>query len=162
MSEPFVHLGSWLLWGFVGTVVLTVVTELAHGLRLSRMSMPYLLGTLFASDRDRAEVIGTIVHLLNGLAFAFLYIAAFHVMGGATWWRGALLAVLHAAVVLTVVLRLLPAVHPRMAREEQEPTDVRRLEPPGFLGLNYGYRTPLVIVAAHLVYGTVLGAFYTE
>lgn len=31
------------------------------------------------------------------------------------------------------------------------------LEPPGLLALNYGYQTPLVAVAAHLLYGTLLG-----
>ena len=30
----------------------------------------------------------------------------------------------------------------------------------GFLGLNYGRRTPISVLLAHLVYGTVLGAFY--
>jgi hypothetical protein len=34
------------------------------------------------------------------------------------------------------------------------------LQPPGFLALNYGRRTPLVTVAAHLLYGAILGAFY--
>jgi hypothetical protein len=31
------------------------------------------------------------------------------------------------------------------------------LEPPGLLALNYGVQTPAVAVAAHLVYGIVLG-----
>ena len=33
-------------------------------------------------------------------------------------------------------------------------------EPPGFLPLNYGLRTPAVALAAHLVFGGVLGAMY--
>jgi hypothetical protein len=40
------------------------------------------------------------------------------------------------------------------------PQPTRQLEPPGFLGLNYGYGTPLVTLVAHLMYGTMLGAFY--
>ena len=36
----------------------------------------------------------------------------------------------------------------------------RQLEPPGFLALNYGARTPVSVVVAHLVFGIVLGAFY--
>jgi hypothetical protein len=161
-SEPFIHWQSWLLWGVIGTLVLTVVTESANGLRMTRMSMPYLLGTMFTPQRDRARLVGAGVHLLNGLLFAFLYIAAFHATGGATWWKGLLLGALHAAMVVTVVMRLMPALHPRMASEQQEPTIVRHLEPPGFLGLNYGVQTPMTIVIAHLVYGLTLGAFYTE
>jgi len=28
------------------------------------------------------------------------------------------------------------------------------------LALNYGYRTPLSVVLAHMAYGAILGAFY--
>ena len=47
-----------------------------------------------------------------------------------------------------------------MASEEQAPPPTRQLEPPGFLALNYGRRTPLSVIIAHLVYGGILGAFY--
>jgi hypothetical protein len=53
----------------------------------------------------------------------------------------------------------LPALHPRMANEQRGPTPTRQLEPPGFLALNYGYRTPLSVVLAHVLYGAVLGLF---
>lgn len=33
------------------------------------------------------------------------------------------------------------------------------LEPPAFLGANYGARTSIVAIAAHILYGAVLGAF---
>jgi hypothetical protein len=33
------------------------------------------------------------------------------------------------------------------------------LEPPGFLLLNYGVRTPLVTLLAHLAYGALVGGF---
>jgi hypothetical protein len=55
---------------------------------------------------------------------------------------------------------LVPGLHPRMASEEQGPSVTRQLEPPGFLALNYGVRTPLTALAAHLVFGAILGAFY--
>ncbi|MGZ3457893.1 MAG: hypothetical protein ACXU86_05230 [Archangium sp.] len=59
-----------------------------------------------------------------------------------------------------MVLPVLPAVHPRMASESQGPTEVRLLEPPGFLGLHYGPRTPLTTLVAHLAFGVLLGALY--
>jgi hypothetical protein len=34
------------------------------------------------------------------------------------------------------------------------------LQPPGFLALNYGKRTPLVTVVAHIVYGAIVAAAY--
>jgi hypothetical protein len=33
------------------------------------------------------------------------------------------------------------------------------LESPGFLMLNYGRSTPLVTLAAHIAYGTIVGGF---
>jgi hypothetical protein len=33
------------------------------------------------------------------------------------------------------------------------------LEPPGFLMLNYGRRTPIVSVLAHVAYGAIVGGF---
>lgn len=52
---------------------------------------------------------------------------------------------------------LLPSFHPRMASEQHGPRPTRQFEPPGFLARNYGVRTPLATVVAHLIYGTILG-----
>jgi len=60
-----------------------------------------------------------------------------------------------------MALPVLPALHPRMANEQYGPTVVRQLEPPGFLGLHYGIRTPISVLAAHAIFGAILGAFYT-
>jgi hypothetical protein len=47
-----------------------------------------------------------------------------------------------------------------MASEQRGPEPTRQLEPPGFMALNYGRRTPLLTLLAHLVYGAIIGAFY--
>jgi hypothetical protein len=47
-----------------------------------------------------------------------------------------------------------------MASEQQGPTVARQLEPPGFLALNYGVRTPIAVFVSHAVFGIILGAFY--
>lgn len=151
---------DWALWGFVGTVVLTIVMAGAQGLGLTRMSVPYLLGTMITPDRDRAHALGALVHLVNGWLFSLIYVAAFHAWGAASWWRGAGIGAVHATFVLVVAMPLLPGMHPRMAREEEAPDRTPLLEPPGFLGLNYGLRTPLLVVVAHLLFGAVLGALY--
>lgn len=153
--------GSWLLWSFVATLALTTVMAGSQGLRLTRMSIPYMLGAMFTPSRDRAKLTGFGVHVLNGWLFSLLYVAAFHAWGRATWWAGAAIGFAHAAFVLTVGMRLLPGLHPRMASEQQGPTVMRQLEPPGFLALNYGYQTPVSVLIAHLVYGVILGSFYS-
>ena len=152
--------GGALLWGFVGTVVLTGLMSASQGLGLSRMSLPYMLGTLFTADRDKAKLVGFGVHLVNGWLFAFLYAAAFESWRRASWWRGFLIGLVHGSFVLLTGMSLLPGLHPRMASGQHGPTPTRQLEPPGFLALNYGRRTPLSVLLAHLVYGSILGAFY--
>jgi hypothetical protein len=152
---------SWLLWGFAATVLLTALMEGSQGLRLTRMSLPYLLGTMFTPDRDRARLYGVGVHLVNGWLFSLVYVAAFHVSGWYTAWFGALVGLVHGAFVLVVGMPALPGLHPRMASEHQGPTVVRGLEPPGFLARNYGGRTPVSVLVAHVLFGAVLGFCYT-
>jgi uncharacterized membrane protein YagU involved in acid resistance len=155
------NLGGWLLWSFVATLALTSVMAGSQGLRLTRMNLPYMLGSLFTPNRDRAKVIGFGVHLVNGWIFSLVYVAAFQSLGRANWWIGSAIGLFQAIFVLTVLMSVLPSFHPRMATEEKGPTVTRQLEPPGFLALNYGYQTPVSVVVAHLIYGAILGAFYT-
>jgi hypothetical protein len=154
------NLGSAILWGFVATIVLTTLMSAAHALRVTRMSIPFLLGTVFTADRGRARLIGFMVHLMNGWAFAFVYALAFESWGRATVSLGAGIGLVHALFVLVVVMPLMPGMHPRMASEEHGPEPTRQLQPPGVLALNYGYRTPIAALVAHVAYGAVLGAFY--
>jgi hypothetical protein len=44
-----------------------------------------------------------------------------------------------------------------MASEYDEASSTKQLEPPGFMGLNYGYRTPLTTLVGQALYGAVLG-----
>ncbi|HEX5164763.1 MAG TPA: hypothetical protein VFV93_05150 [Thermomicrobiales bacterium] len=50
--------GSALLWGFVGTIFLTGIMASSQGAHLTRMSLPFMLGTIFTRDRDRARLVG--------------------------------------------------------------------------------------------------------
>jgi hypothetical protein len=153
--------GSWLLWGFVGTVVLTALMAGSQGLGQSRINLPYLLGTMFTPNRDRAKLFGILIHFVNGWLFSLLYVAAFHAWGMSSWWLGALIGLVHASFVLAVGMPAMPSLHPRMANEQYGPTVVRQLEPPGFLGLHYGVRTPVSVVLAHAVFGAIIGGFYS-
>ena len=151
---------SSLLAGFVGTVLLTTLEAGAQQLHMTRMSIPYLLGTAFTPLRDRAKVIGFFVHLVNGQLFALLYVAVFDAMHEVSILRGAVMGVVHAAVVLLVVVPLLPSMHPRVATLEQGPTEMRQIEPPGPFALHYGVTTPLMVVVAHALFGAVIGWLY--
>lgn len=149
-----------LLWGFVATVFLTTIMAAGQGLALSRMSIPYMLGTLFTPDHRRAIVVGFVLHFINGWIFALFYALIFESIGQAGWLLGATIALVQALFLLVTVMPLFPSFHPRMASEHRGPEPTRALEPPGFLALNYGRGTPLLTIVAHLVYGSIIGNFY--
>jgi hypothetical protein len=70
-----------LAGGFVGTLVLTTLLRAGSELRLTRIDLPFLLGTAFTDNRARAKAIGDLLHFVNGLAFALLYYAIFRAIG---------------------------------------------------------------------------------
>jgi hypothetical protein len=152
--------GPLLLWGLFATGLLTVVLATSQGMGWTRVSLPYILGTILTPRRGLAMGLGMGMHLASGMAFAVLYALVFEAWGEAGLVRGALLGLFHGSFMLTVVMQTLPAVHPRMVGRHAGPTPTRQLEPPGFLALNYGHTTPLVSMLAHVVYGAALGAFY--
>ena len=96
------NIASILLWGFVATAVLTLMMSASQGMGLTRISMPFLLGTMITPNRDRAMVLGTAVHFINGWLFAILYALAFESWHRATWWLGTAIGLVHASFVLVV------------------------------------------------------------
>jgi uncharacterized membrane protein YagU involved in acid resistance len=151
---------SWLLSGFVATLALTTLLATTQGLGLTRMNLPYLIGTFFTPKREKAKIYGFVVHLFNGWIFSILYVLIFEARHLANWWFGALLGLAHAFFVLTVGMSLMPGLHPRMASEQHGPNANRQLEPPGFMALNYGIQTPASVFVAHAAFGAILGALY--
>jgi hypothetical protein len=148
-----------VLWGLIATLGMTSILEASRGLGLSRLSLPFLIGTFFTGRRRRAIVLGFIIYAIGGWMFAFIYFLFFASVGIYTWWFGALAGLVHGLFLLTCALPLLPFVHPRMASEYHSASAIRQLEPPGFLALSYGYHTPLSTLIALIVYGAALGGF---
>jgi len=155
-----VDLPSILLWGFAATTVLTTILRACQALGLTRMDLPLILGLIVTRDRDRAKVYGFFVHQLNGWVFSLIYAAFFEALGLAAWWIGGAIGVVHGLFILVVGLPVIPGLHPRMADESRGPVPTRELEPPGFMAINYGRRTPVVTIIAHFVFGIILGVFY--
>jgi hypothetical protein len=149
-----------LVGGLAGTLVLTTMLRAASELGLTRMDIPFLLGTAVTDDRIKAKAAGYALHFVFGLLFALAYWAIFAVVDQAGILLGALLGFLHALFAATALVNvLLPVVHPRMGTGFDAAGSAPLLEPPGFLLLNYGRQTPLVTVIAHIVYGAIVGGF---
>ncbi|MFI7482316.1 hypothetical protein ACH9EU_07845 [Kocuria sp. M1R5S2] len=148
---------GWALFGLLATGALTLTMIAAQMAGLTRLDIPLVLGTVVTEDPDRARAVGGVLHLIAGQGFALGYAGTFALLQQASWWLGGLLGLLHGAVALTLILPLLPGVHPRMASHRAGPASRAVLEPPGLLALNYGFQTPVVALVAHLAYGILLG-----
>lgn len=149
-----------LAGGFVGTLVLTTMLRAATEFRLTRIDLPFLLGTIVTTDRLRAKAIGYVLHFGFGFLFALGYLWIFASLGRSGWLLGAVLGVLHGLFAGTALVNvLLPVVHPRMGTPFTAAGSTPLLEPPGFLMLNYGRSTPLVVLVAHAAYGAIVGGF---
>ena len=149
-----------LAGGFVGTLVLTTALRTANELGLTRIDLPFLLGTALTGHRGRAKAIGYLLHLVAGEMFAVIYYAIFSAIDTSGWLLGALLGLLHGIVSATALVNiLLPAVHPRMGSTLSAADSHPLLEPPGFLLRNYGRGTPIATLLAHVAYGAIVGGF---
>jgi hypothetical protein len=148
------------VWALIATAAMTTILHGSQGWGLSRLSLSFLVGTFFTGKRDLANILGFVVYALGGWLFAFIYVLVFWSVDSRAWWVGSAIGFLHGLFLLTVALPLLPYIHPRLASEFDGPTAKRRLEPPGFMGLNYGYRTPLTTLIAQVTYGMILGLCY--
>jgi hypothetical protein len=154
-----VTIGSTLVAGFLGTLVLTTMLRGASELGWTRMDLAFVLGTAVTDHRRKAKALGYVFHFVLGLGFAFVYALCFAAIGSSSWWLGALLGGLHALFVSTVLVNvLLPVVHPRMATPDTAADEITLIEPPGFLMLNYGRNTFLITLVAHVAYGAIVGA----
>jgi hypothetical protein len=143
-----------------GTLVLTTLLRAASELGLTRMDIPFLLGTAVTADRVHAKAIGYALHFVFGLLFALAYWAIFAVVDEAGVLLGALLGFVHALFASTALVNvLLPVVHPRMGTGFDAAGSAPLLEPPGFLLLNYGRQTPIATIVAHIAYGAIVGGF---
>lgn len=149
-----------LAGGFAGTVILTSALRACSELRLTRMDIPFLLGTAVSTDRSRAKAVGYLLHFGFGLVFALVYYGLFRTVDDASWWLGGLFGLAHGLFVGTTLVNvLLPAIHPRMGTATTAADASPLLEPPGFLLINYGASTPVVTLVVHAAYGAIVGEF---
>jgi hypothetical protein len=133
---------SLLLWGFAATLVLTIILCGSQRAGLSRLSLPFLLGTCLTADRDWDPGSG-----LHGLSDRRLDL------------RRYLCRILRVAG-HHMVDRRRHRFRPRSLSAARDPAHhAPHPSANGLLGLNYGYRTPLTTLIAQVAYGVVLGAF---
>jgi hypothetical protein len=146
--------------GLAGTLVLTTILRAATELRLTRIDLPFLLGTALTSSRRLAKALGYLAHFMFGLLFALGYFLLFVSIGESGPVLGVVFGIAHGLFAGTALVNvLLPLVHPRMGSSFNSARAPSLLEEPGFMMTNYGRATPIVMLAAHAFYGGIVGTF---
>lgn len=158
------HAFALVVWGFVASAAMATLLEGAQLSGHTRMSLPFLFGAFISNNRRFAVIVGYVLYLLGGWAFALLYalcLGTFHVNSA---WEGGLIGLLmglaHGGFIVAVFLPLLPYVHPRLATDYDGAGALGLVEPPGPFGLNYGWATPFTTVFGQAVFGLIFGLGY--
>jgi hypothetical protein len=147
-----------LAGGLLGTVVMTTMLRAASEFGITRMDLPFLLGTTVSDDRRRAKVYGYIAHFVLGLLFAVGYALLFRATGHNGWMTGLVFGIVHAVFMGTTLVNvLLPIVNPRIGTPETAADEIALIEAPGFMMLNYGRSTFVVTMLGHMAYGAIVG-----
>lgn len=136
--------------GLAGTLGLTLVMLAGTAAGLGRLNFPMLLGTMFSPPGGQALTVGMLWHLAHGVLFALVYSAAFSLLALPASWSAGLAAGLAHTAVAGLLLGLVGAVHPRVHHGH--------MPAPGPFGIRYGAQGVVVLLAAHLVYGGIVGA----
>jgi hypothetical protein len=133
--------------GIIGATWMVAILGLAKGLGLTSLNIPLALAALTTgSASGMTWLLGLVLFLLIGAAAALLYAAVFESVGGAGPARGALLGLAHW-ILTGLLLAFIPAMD-------------ESLTGPGFMGINRGIVSPPLLLAAHLVFGAVVGGVY--
>ena len=122
--------------------------------RQMRMNLFLMLGTMMVRDRQMAYVAGAMMHAGASIMFGLVHVAFFTAFGLesslASW--GIVFGLAHW-IVSGVGLGMMPTMHPTIKRGE--------MDAPGAFALNYPAMTTMGFLMLHVLFGVLVGTFYT-
>jgi hypothetical protein len=139
-----------LIAGTVGTGALTLVLALAPLWGSPVLNFPLWDGTFFTLNLTWAVIVGYGVHFGIGILLALLFQRSIGPrLAGEAWLKGAVFGMAVWLVLMVVGFPLFDLL---------DPLTLNGLLPsPGFFALGLGVSAPVMLLAAHLIYGAVVG-----
>lgn len=142
--SPFIAI---VLSGIVATVVMTVLMySVSWSTKMANGDMIRTLGSFTTKSLDNALSIGTVIHAIAGISFAFLYYKFFTIMSMDTALSrmvgGAVIGAAHGIVVSIILIIVVAEHHP-----------IERFRKAGF-------PVALLYLIAHILYGFMLGFMF--
>ncbi|GAC1430732.1 MAG: hypothetical protein PVS3B3_23240 [Ktedonobacteraceae bacterium] len=141
-SLLIVHIRDAIIAGSTGRMAMLLLIYAGPLIRLPRIDVVSLLGSLAAPNKQDAVTLGGAIHFSMGVLFALLYATLWSVgIGSATWTWGILFGAIHGTLVL-VQLFILMRRFPHLS--EQFNT----------------FSVMLSILLNHMIFGLVVAVVY--
>jgi hypothetical protein len=143
-SPLFVHVRDAIIAGSTGRMAMILLIYIGPILRLPKIDMVGMLGSLAAPNKEAAVTLGGAIHFSLGIVFAIIYAALWSVgIGSPTWYWGILFGTVHG---LLVILLLLAATR-RFPQFSQDFNNLAMM---------------IAILLNHIVFGIVVAIVYTS
>lgn len=146
--------------GLIGGAAFLVVVYMGLAIGMTRMNFLRILGTMMVPRASAGIVyaVGLMAHMMLAAVFGLAHAGLLHAIavtstGQAAGWD-ALIGAAHGLIILVAMPMMLTAMHP-LVREGT-------MERPGPAMTGYGAMTPIGSLAAHVVFGLVVGAVYAS
>jgi hypothetical protein len=143
-SQMFVDIRDAIIAGSTGRMAMILLIYMGPFLRLPKIDVVGLLGSLAASTKESAITLGGAIHFALGVVFAIIYALLWSAgIGSPTWYWGILFGTVHGLLVILLLL----AAKRRFSQLSQHFNTL------GVMG---------AILLNHIVFGVVVAIVYTS
>ncbi len=139
-----VHLRDAIIAGSTGRMAMLLLIYAGPLIRLPRIDVVSLLGSLAAPNKQDAVTLGGAIHFAMGVLFAIIYAAFWSIgIGSATWAWGLLFGAIHGTFVI-VQLFVMKRMFPQLAEHFN------------------AFPVMLAILINHMAFGLVVAIVYAS
>jgi len=140
----FVHIRDAIIAGSTGRMAMILLIYIGPLIRLPRIDVVSMLGSLAAPTKESAVTLGGAIHFSLGIVFAIIYAALWSVgIGSPTWYWGILFGTVHGLLVIFLLL-VAKRLFPQLSQHFNT------------LGVM------ISILLTHIVFGVVVAVVYTS
>jgi hypothetical protein len=141
-SPLFVDIRDAIIAGSTGRMAMLLLIYGAPLIRLPRIDVVSMLGSLAAPNKQDAVTLGGAIHFSMGILFAIIYAALWSIgIGSPTWWWGIIFGAIHGILVIVLLFVILRR-HPQLSTSFT------------------GFPVMVAIMLDHIAFGVVVALVY--
>ena len=140
----FVDIRDAVIAGSTGRMAMILLIYFGPFLRLPRIDVVSMLGSLAAPNKESAVTLGGAIHFSMGVLFAIVYAALWSLgLGSPTWYWGIIYGIVHGFLVIIMLLQ------------------ARRTFPQLSEHFNTG-KVMIAVLLNHIIFGLVVAVVYAS